>query len=282
MENKKSQTTFRIAGIALAWLALYHDVLRRLIDDWRVDENYSHGFLIPFISAYAIWSRRDRLIATLREPHWLLGGFLMIIAVLLLFVGVLGAELFVTRVSMVLSLAALVVYFCGTTWLRQLIFPIGLLLLAIPVPNIIFNQIALPLQLIASDYATRAIRFFGIPALREGNIIELAQMRLQVVEACSGIRSLMSLTTLAVVYTYFTETKWRRRIVILAAVIPIAIVANAARVAGTGVMAHYWGVRAAEGFMHSFSGWLVFIVAVLLLLAVAQSLNLLGRVKEML
>jgi exosortase len=280
VESTNTRTTMRIAIIALAWLALYHDVLRRLIDDWRVDENYSHGFLIPFISAYAIWSSRDGLRATPRAPNLLFGGFLMIAAAAMLFIGALGAELFITRVSMVLSLAALVVYFYGTALLRRLIFPIGLLLLAIPIPNIIFNQIALPLQLIASDYATRAIRFFGIPALREGNIIELAQMKLQVVEACSGIRSLVSLTTLAVVYTYFTETEWGRRIVILAAVIPIAIIANAARVAGTGVMAHYWGLRAAEGFMHSFSGWLVFLVAVLLLLAVAQSLNVIGRMSK--
>jgi exosortase len=268
----------RAAGMALSWLALYHDVLRRLVDDWRVDENYSHGFLIPLISAYAIWSSRDRLAATPREPHLLLGGFLMTIAVWLLFAGVLGAELFITRISMALSLVALTLYFCGVAWLRQLIFPIGLLLLAIPIPNIIFNQIALPLQLIASDYATRVIKLFGVPALREGNVIELAQMKLQVVEACSGIRSLVSLTTLAVVYTYFMERKWRRRVMILAAVIPIAIIANAARVAGIGLMAHYRGIQAAENFMHSFSGWLVFLVAVGLMIAVSPLLSWLERI----
>jgi exosortase len=270
----------RVAGMTLAWLALYHEVLRRLIDDWRVDENYSHGFLIPLISAYAIWSRRDHLISTPREPRLLLGGLFMIMAVLMLLAGVLGAELFVTRISMVMSLVALVIYFCGISWLKQLLFPIGLLLLAIPIPNIIFNQIAFPLQLIASDYATRAIKIAGIPALREGNIIELAQMKLQVVEACSGIRSLVSLMTVAIVYIYFFEPKWWRRMIIVAAVVPIAIIANASRVTGTGVMAHYWGIQAAEGFMHGFSGWLVFIVAVLMLFAVAQALNLSERVFE--
>jgi exosortase len=201
-------------------------------------------------------------------------------AVLMLLAGVLGAELFVTRISMVMSLVALVIYFCGISWLKQLLFPIGLLLLAIPIPNIIFNQIAFPLQLIASDYATRAIKIAGIPALREGNIIELAQMKLQVVEACSGIRSLVSLMTVAIVYIYFFEPKWWRRMIIVAAVVPIAIIANASRVTGTGVMAHYWGIQAAEGFMHGFSGWLVFIVAVLMLFAVAQALNLSERVFE--
>jgi exosortase len=264
---------WRTGAIAVAWSALYFDTLRRLVDDWRVDENYSHGFLIPFISAYAIWSKRDRIFSTPVAPGFVFGGALMLLAALILLAGIVGAELYIARISMVLSLAALVIYFCGVEWLRQLAFPIGLLLFAIPVPNIVFNQIALPMQLIASDFATRAIRLLGIPALREGNVIELAQMKLQVVEACSGIRSLLTLATLAVVYAYFTEKRWWRRIALVIAVIPIAIIANAARVAGTGVMAHQWGIHTAEGFLHGFSGWLVFIVAVLLLLAFAQLLN---------
>lgn len=244
------------------------------MDDWRVDENYSHGFLIPVISVYAIWAKREKLWALPVKPRWWVGGALMALAALMLFAGVMGAELYITRLSLVLSLVALTVYFGGFDWLRQLCFPIGLLLFALPVPNIVFNQIALPLQLIASDYATRAIRLFGIPALREGNVIELAQMKLQVVEACSGIRSLMTLAALAVVYVYFAETRWWRRIVLVAAVVPIAVVANAARVAGTGVLAHHYGVEAAEGFLHSFSGLAIFLVAVGLLLALAQILNL--------
>jgi exosortase len=268
---------WRAGAIAAAWGALYFDTLRRLVDDWRVDENYSHGFLIPFISAYAIRSNRERIFSTPVAPRVLPGGALMLLAVLMLLAGIAGAELYVARVSMVLSLAALVIYFCGVDWLRRLAFPIGLLLFAVPIPNLVFNQVAFPMQLIASDYAARAIRLFGIPALREGNVIELAQMKLQVVEACSGIRSLVTLATLAVVYAYFTGKSWWRRVALLVAVAPIAIVANAARVAGTGVLAHYWGVRAAEGFLHWFSGWLVFIVAVLLLLAFAQALNRIER-----
>jgi len=263
--------------IALAWLAIYYDVLWRLADDWRVDENYSHGFLIPLVSGYAIWAQREKLSTLPTNPGWLAGGALMLLAVLMLFAGILGAELYITRLSLVLSLAALTVYFGGWQWLKRLLFPIGLLLFALPVPSIVFNQIAFPLQLIASDYATRAIKLFGIPALREGNIIELAQMKLQVVEACSGIRSLVSLAALAVVYAYFVEPKWWRRVVLVVAVIPIAVIANAARVAVTGVLAHFYGVKSAEGFMHSFSGLAVFLVAVVLLLALAQMLNLINR-----
>jgi exosortase len=262
-----------IGAITAAWLALYYDTLRRLIDDWRVDENYSHGFLIPLISAFAIWSRRDLIFSTAPAPRLLAGGALTLVAVLMLFAGIAGAEMYIARISMVLSLAALVIYFFGTEWLRRLAFPIGLLLFAIPVPNIVFNQIAFPMQLLASDYATRVIRLFGVPALREGNVIELAQMKLQVVEACSGIRSLVTLAALAVVYAYFTEKRRPRRIALVIAVVPIAVAANAARVAGTGVMAHAWGVRAAEGFLHGFSGLLVFIFAVLLLLSLARVMN---------
>ncbi len=268
---------WRTGAITVAWGALYFDTLRRLVDDWRVDENYSHGFLIPFISAYAVWSNRDRIFSTPVAPRVLPGGALTALAVLMLMAGIVGAELYLARVSMVLSLAALALYFFGAEWLKRLVFPIGLLLFAIPIPNIVFNQIAFPMQLIASDYATRAIRLFGVPALREGNVIELAQMKLQVVEACSGIRSLVTLAMLAVVYAYFTEKRWWRRVALVVAVIPIAIVANAARVAGTGVAAHHWGIRAAEGFLHGFSGWLVFVVAVLLLLLFAQLLNWIER-----
>lgn len=266
-----------IAPFLLAWLAVYYDVIRRLIGDWRGDENYSHGFLIPLISGYAIWANREEIFSTPARPRLLPGATMMLLAALMLFAGVLGAELYLTRLSLLLSLVGLTVYFGGWSWLRRLLFPIGLLLFALPIPNIVFNQIAFPLQLIASDYATRTIKLLGIPALREGNVIELAQMKLQVVEACSGIRSLVSLTSLAVVYVYFTETRWWRRIALVAAVIPIAIVANAARVAGTGVLAHYRGVQAAEGFLHNFSGLMVFLVAVLLLLGVANLLTLAER-----
>jgi exosortase len=274
---RQTKPLWLVAVMALAWLAVYHDVIRRLVDDWRVDENYSHGFLIPVISGYAIWTERERIFSTPLEPGLLSGAALMLLAILLLLAGILSAELYITRLSLVLSLAALTVYFGGWAWLRQLLFPIGLLLFALPIPNILFNQIAFPLQLLASDYATRVIKLLGIPALREGNVIELARMKLQVVEACSGIRSLVSLAALAVVYVYFTETRWWRRIVLVVAVIPIAIIANALRVAGTGVLAHYRGVQAAEGFLHSFSGLMVFLVAVLLLIGLAQLLTLMER-----
>lgn len=264
-------------GLAAVWLWLFHDVGRRLVDDWRVDENYSHGFLIPFISGYAIWTQRERLAALPRQPQLWRGGMLVLLAVLLHWAGVLTGELYASRLALVLSLAGLTLYFGGGAWLRALAFPIGLLLLAVPVPSIIFNPLTFRLQLLASDYATRVIQACGIPALREGNIIELAALKLQVVEACSGIRSLMTLATLAVVYAWFFERRWWRRVVLVLAVLPLAVLTNAARVAVTGVLAHTRGAAVAEGFLHGISGTLVFVLAVLLLLALAQLLNLTAR-----
>jgi exosortase len=162
-------------------------------------------------------------------------------------------------------------------WLRACAFSLGLLLLAIPVPSLIFNPLAFRLQLLASDGATRAIRACGIPALREGNVIELVNMKLQVVEACSGIRSLMALLMLALVCAYFFERRWWRRFVLILAVAPIAVITNAARVTGTGLLAHRYGTVAAEGFLHNFSGALVFLLALALLLLLAQTLKRFGQ-----
>ena len=261
--------------LALGWL--YFEVLRRLTSDWYNDENYSHGLLVPFIAGYALWQNREGLRATPLNPRTWIGGGLVIVAVLLLWAGTVGAEMFITRISFLFAIISLVLYFGGTDWLKRMFFPLLLLLLAIPIPMLIFNRIAFPLQLIASDYAARVINLIGIPAFREGNVIELAQMKLEVVEACSGIRSLMSLATLAVTYAYFAEAKWWRRIALVISVIPIAIVTNAARVTITGIMAHYRGEEAAQGFQHAFSGWLMFIVAMLLLLVIAQALRLISK-----
>jgi exosortase len=270
-------TLIRIGVIVLAMVWLYFDVFRKLLSDWWVDENYSHGLLVPLISGYAIWQNRDRFEGLSLKPSSILGWLGMIGAVVLLWGGTLGAELFTTRISLVAAIISLIFYFAGFQWLKHLSFPLVLLCLAIPIPSIIFTRISFPLQLLASDYAATVINWLDIPAFRNGNVIELAQMKLEVVEACSGIRSLMSLATLAVTYAYFTEPRWWRRILLIASVIPIAIFTNATRVTITGIMAHYRGEDAAQGFQHAFSGWLIFIVAMLMLLVVAHCLRALSR-----
>ncbi|HEX6183684.1 MAG TPA: exosortase, partial [Pyrinomonadaceae bacterium] len=271
--------------IAAAVAFAYWGVLARLGRFWWDDENYSHGLLIPFVIGYILWAERGRLNAVPRRPSVVWGGAAAAAALLMLWVGTAGAELFTQRASLILLLAGLAIYFWGWRMLRAVMVPLFLLALAIPVPTILFNKVAFPLQLFASRCAVWAMRMFDIPVLREGNIIELYPLgstttkKLEVVEACSGIRSLMTLVTLAVVYAYFTSPSdeggkggrrlerfrvLRATLVVLAAV-PIAIITNAARVSGTGILARYYGTEVADGFFHEFSGWVIYVVAFLLL-----------------
>jgi exosortase len=277
---------WRALPIIVAIAFAYATVLAKLSYDWWTDENYSHGLLIPFIIGYILWAGRDKLAAARTNASVWLGGAAVAIALLALWAGVAGAELYTQRMSLVLLLAGIVVYFWGVQLFKLILIPLFLLILAIPIPAIIFNKIAFPLQLFASRCAVWSMQTLGIPVLRQGNVIELkplnsfATKKLEVVEACSGIRSLMTLITLAVVFAYFTHPPsdpahpktgrygiLRSAIIVLSA-IPIAILTNALRVSGTGVLAHYYGTEVADGFFHSFSGWVIYIVAFLLLFGV--------------
>ena len=151
--------------------------------------------------------------------------------------------------------------------------PMVELLRPIPIPAIVFNQVAFPLQLLASRFGESALQLADIPVLREGNVITLAHTQLEVAEACSGIRSLISLLTLGIVIGYFAHSSVIVRWLLAIATVPVAIAANGLRVAGTGIAAHYYGPEAAQGFFHSFSGWLVFLVALAMLLAVHRAID---------
>jgi len=256
---------------AASFLFLYRDVISKLIHDWSIDENYSHGFLVIPVALYLAWERRQKFAETARRPS-LIGLFVSIAGMAMLLAGVLGAEVFTTEVSMLATLAGSVLFLFGWSHLRVMLFPIAFLMLMIPLPTIIFNQITFPLQLLASRFGESALMIAGIPVLREGNVIHLANTSLAVAEACSGIRSLISLLTLGIVYGYFMDSRAWVRWVIGASTVPVAIVTNGLRVAGTGVGAHYFGPAVAEGFFHEFSGWLIFISAFLILLAIHRSL----------
>jgi exosortase len=259
-----------VAAIAAlgAFVLCYRNVILKLVHDWAHDDNYSHGFLIVPIALYFVWERRARLRAVPRQPHWF--GLVVVIGSLAMLVaGTLGAELFVSRTSIIFLVAGTVLFVAGFGALRVLAFPIAFLLLMVPPPAIIFNQIAFPLQLLASRFGEATLQAFSIPVLREGNVIILANTQLEVAEACSGIRSLISLLTLGIVYGYFVDSRPVVRTIIALSTVPIAIVANGIRVAGTGIAAHYYGAEAAEGFFHTFSGWIVFVAAFALLYVTA-------------
>jgi exosortase len=258
-----------VAALFVAFAIVYRDVIAKLLYDWGHDDNYSHGFLIVPIAAYFAWERRQRLLTATRTPS-VLGLFVIAGSLLTLIAGVLGAELFLTRISIVGVIAGTVLFVLGWQHLRILTLPIAFLLLMIPIPAIIFNQIAFPLQLLASRFGETALTAAAIPVLREGNVIILANTTLEVAEACSGIRSLVSLLTLGIVYGYFSDSRMWLRTAIALATIPIAIVTNGLRVAGTGIAAHYYGAEVATGFFHTFSGWLVFLLAFAMLVIVMQ------------
>lgn len=264
-----------VAGLVAAIGLLYWRVLSSLITQWASDDNYSHGFLVVPLALYFAWERRDALRAASVRPG--LGGLLVVAASLVVWAaGILGAELFLTRISIIGVIAGSIWFIWGWAHLRILLFPVAFLLLMVPLPSIIFNQIAFPLQLVASQAGEFVIASAGIPVLREGNVLQLPSRTLEVAEACSGIRSLVSLLMLAIVLGYFTERRMGARIAIAVAAVPIAILANAARVAGTGLAAEWVSPAAADGFFHTFSGWLVFIVAFAGLLIVQR---LVGRVE---
>ncbi len=257
---------------------LYLRVLHELVQQWWDDPNFSHGFLVPLFSAFVIWRERKKLAGLAVKPRW--SGIVIIAgALLVLIAGVLGAEQFLSRTSLLLLVAGMVIYFLGEDYFREVFFPWAMLFLMIPIPAIIYNQIALPLQFLASRLATALLGLLGVPVLREGNVIHLPSMSLEVAEACSGIRSLMSLVTLAVIYGYFFEPSRMRRVVLAIAAIPIAVVANGIRVMGTGLLGQYWSPDKAEGFFHLFSGWLIFLVSIGILYLVHLSLIRLERLR---
>jgi len=262
--------------VVAATLAVYLPTLTSLVHQWASDANYSHGFLVVPFAAFFAWRARAQM--AVPDASSAVAGYLVVTAALLVFLaGALGAELFLTRVSLlgVIAGAALALYGRGSV--RALAFPLALVSLAIPLPAVIFNRIALPLQLVASHAAETVLTAAGIPVLREGNVLMLPSMTLEVAQACSGIRSLVSLVAMAVLLGKLAGARPWARLVLAAIAVPIAIVANAARVAGTGLAAAWIGPYAAEGFFHEFAGWVVFVAALTLLVIAHRWLRGISR-----
>ena len=241
--------------------ALYGPVLTQMVIQWWQDPDYGDRFVVPVFVGYVLSQRRHKLRQVSLQPNNF--GFpLMLGAIGLLLVGTLGAELFVSRSSLLFLLGGILLFFAGWKMLSAVAFPLAFLALMIPLPALIYNQVTFPLQLLASRLASNSLELLGIPVLREGNVLVLPNYSLEVVEACSGIRSLMSLIALAVAYGYFVEQRLWARITLVVMMLPIAVASNALRVVGTGVVTYFWGPQYAEGFFHFFQGWLIFVSAV--------------------
>jgi exosortase len=269
---------WQVGVLAALSLWLYWPTLAHLVGQWWTDPNFSHGFFVPLFSAFVIWQERDRLARITPQPSW--GGLGIVLAGLgVLIVGRLGAELFLDRSSLLLVLAGIVILFFGWTLFRAVLFPWAFLLLMIPIPTIVFNQITFPLQLLASKVAATVLPVFGVPILREGNVINLPSMALEVAEACSGIRSLMSLVTLAIIYGYLMEKRlWVRWVLALASV-PIAVAANSIRIIGTGLLVQYWDAEKAQGYFHASWGWIIFVFSLIMLYALHALIRVLSPEK---
>lgn len=258
-----------VPWISLFWfafllIAAYAPVLARLAEQWNSDEDMSHGFFVPVLSAYIAWKRKDAVLAQPVKPNYL-GLVLVVWAALQLLIATLGAELFLARTAFVISVVGSVWFMAGTAVLRILAFPLFLLLFMVPLPAIIYNQITFPLQLLASRIAELVLSTLGIPVLREGNVLELVSQKLNVVEACSGIRSLLSLSFLSLIYGYFAEDSKRTRALLFVSTVPIAILANSGRVTLTGILSEF-KPELAQGFFHTAEGWVIFMTALISLI----------------
>jgi len=249
----------------------YAPVVVHLVRNWIQDEDMGHAFFVLFVAGYIVWGKRDKLLSVeWRGSGWglavvLLGGLQLIIATL-------GVELFLSRTAMLMSLAGCLFYLGGMQVMRVLAFPLFLLVFIVPIPAIVYNQITFPLQLFASSVAEVGLSMLGIPVLREGNVLELPSQRLSVVEACSGIRSLLSLSFLALVYAHFFDDKSWMKPTLLAAAVPIAVIANSGRVMITGLLSE-WNPELARGVFHSMEGWVIFMIALVLMILAHQGIR---------
>ncbi len=265
---------------AIAWFGglvvlLFAPVLRDMFKEYARDESMGHGFFVPVVTGYMIWQRRAQLARTALEPHWS-GWVLCLLGFTLLMLGTFGAEFALMRCGLLLTVYGVVLATCGFPVFRLLMFPLLLLLFMIRIPQFIYGQITFPLQILASQFAESSLSLLGIPVLREGNVLELASQKLNVVEACSGIRSLLSLGFLSLVYGYFFESKRWIRAVLFLATIPIAIFANGLRVTITGVLSEI-NTEYAEGLFHTMEGWVIFMVSLVALIGLHQALQRLAR-----
>jgi len=253
-----------VALLAACFAALYHDVIAKMVKDWMIDDNYSHGFLIPPIAGYLIWQKRNELSKASGSPSNI--GLLFLAGGLLVFVvGKLGAELFTMRFSMLIVVWSLILFMAGWRIGRQTFIPISYLGFMIPLPAIIWNQIAFPLKLFATALAANAISLIGIPIFREGNILHLSNTTLEVVDACSGLRSLASLLALSGAFALITQHSFVKKWILFLSAVPIAILVNIIRLTGTAALAHKYGEKVAQGFLHEFSGIIIFVLAILFL-----------------
>ncbi|MBV9763746.1 MAG: exosortase [Acidobacteriaceae bacterium] len=274
--TRGAASSAKVSWEAIAWfgallILCYAPILYRMAMQWATDEDMGHGFFVPLVAGFIAWQRREALLSTPRRSNgW--GLFLVIFAACEATAATLGAELFTARLAFVIALFGVILYLGGTQWIKVLLFPLLLLLFMIPIPQIIYARLTLSLQMVASHLGEILIGWMGIPVLRTGNLLELPSQTLDIADACSGIRSLLSLGFLSLVYAYFTDKRVWMRWVLLIATVPIAIAANGIRVAVTGLLSEV-NTNLAHGLYHEMEGYLVFVVALVALIGTHRLIN---------
>jgi exosortase len=254
-----------IAWFAALAIGCYAPILYRLAIQWGEDPDMGHGFFVPAVVGFIIWQRREELAEIEVRPNWW-GLVVVLFGAAQMMLGTLGVELFTSRSAFVVTVIGSVWFLGGTALLKKLVFPLALLFLMVPIPAVVYNQVTFRLQLLASRLADSSLEILSVPVVREGNILELPNMHLQVVEACSGIRSLLTLTFLSLVYGYLFEKRLWVRVALFASTIPIAILANGCRITATGILSQV-KPELAEGFFHESTGWILFLISLGLLIA---------------
>jgi len=254
-----------------AWL--YAPIVSHLAAQWWQDPNYIHGFFVPAFSLLLLWEDRAKLAALPLKPSWS-GLVIVLFALLALAVGVLSSEFFLPRISLLFLISGVVVFLAGWKYLLAVSFPLAFLILMVP-SSTILNQVTFPLQIFASKTAGFLLTLAGVSVIREGNILLLSNARMEVAEACSGIQSLFSLLTLAIVYGYLVERKIGMRVLLALAAVPISILANAFRIFATGLVLQHWGIEIAQGSFHILSGWLIFMSSLAMLFLFQRLLRIL-------
>ena len=262
--------------LMVALCAAYATIVPGMVSDWYHDENYSHGFLVPLISGYFLLQNWAELKTTPLRPSNV--GLLVIIgSLMLLLLGFVGTEYFTMRSSLVFLLAGIVLYWFGWGVLRLTALPIAFLIFMVPIPYIVYDAIAFPLKLLVTQASVAVLKMLSVPVVSEGNIIMFPQTVLEVADACSGLRSLMSLITLAVAMAFLTQKSAINRTILILSAVPVAILTNMFRVIVTGFLASHYGAAAAEGFFHEFAGMAVFVLAMVILFTESAILRKVGR-----
>lgn len=253
------------AGVCLALLAHYGG-LSELVVRWNKQEEYSHGFFIPLIAAWLLWQRRPALAASLGAPSWL-GVLLLLLSACMLLLGELAAIFILVQYGFLVCLVGLVLCLGGVPLTRVAILPIALLIFAIPLPYFVDSQLSWRLQLMSSQIGVGVLRAIDVTVFLEGNVIDLGIYRLQVVEACSGLRYLYPLLSIGFLMAYMYQAALWKRVLLFLTTVPVTVLMNSLRIAGVGVLVERFGIGAAEGFMHYFEGWIIFMVCLAVLLA---------------